>query len=93
MLTLPVLIVGYSDSDGSWLIQNSNGTAWGENGRARIPYTNDCGIRKKVTTLIITNFNDNLEVTVDVNSLMHSTESGGLEGWQIALIVVSVTSH
>lgn len=33
-----MLIVGYDDADGTWLIRNSWGTQWGEGGYARVPY-------------------------------------------------------
>lgn len=33
-----MLIVGYDDADGTWLIRNSWGTKWGEGGYARVPY-------------------------------------------------------
>lgn len=33
-----MLVVGYDDADGSWLIRNSWGPAWGENGYARVSY-------------------------------------------------------
>jgi hypothetical protein len=38
-----VLIIGYSQLDGSWIIKNSWGTNWGDNGFARIPY-GECNI-------------------------------------------------
>ena len=33
-----MLIVGYDDADGTWLIRNSWGADWGEGGYARVPY-------------------------------------------------------
>ena len=33
-----MLIVGYDDAEGTWLIRNSWGTQWGEQGYARVPY-------------------------------------------------------
>ncbi len=38
-----VIVVGY-DSNGNYIIKNSWGTAWGENGFATISKDNDCGI-------------------------------------------------
>ncbi|MCP3915251.1 MAG: C1 family peptidase [bacterium] len=34
-----MLIVGYDDADGTWLIRNSWGADWGDGGYARIPYS------------------------------------------------------
>lgn len=39
-----VVIVGYDDASGVWIVRNSWGTSWGEEGYFRIPYKNDSGV-------------------------------------------------
>jgi C1A family cysteine protease len=44
-----VTIVGYDDEEQCWIVKNSMGTAWGENGYFRIAMgTNECQIEKEV---------------------------------------------
>lgn len=54
-----VLIVGYSQLDGTWIIKNSWGTGWGDNGFARVPY-GECNI--------FPNPNQDLLIYVKVNA-------------------------
>ncbi len=47
-----VAIVGYDDADQCWIIKNSWGPDWGENGYFRIAAgTNECGIEDEVYTV------------------------------------------
>ncbi|KAL4464683.1 hypothetical protein ABPG74_011244 [Tetrahymena malaccensis] len=39
-----VLLVGYNSTEGSWLVKNSWGTNWGENGYIRLKDGNTCGL-------------------------------------------------
>ena len=38
-----VVVVGY-DSDGNWIVKNSWGTGWGENGYAVVSKNTNCAI-------------------------------------------------
>jgi C1A family cysteine protease len=49
-----VLLIGF-DINGNWIIKNSWGPEWGENGFATISVSNDCGLIKYVYSLKITN--------------------------------------
>lgn len=42
-----VMIYGY-DSSGNWLVKNSWGTSWGNDGFAVLSGTNDCGVTQYV---------------------------------------------
>lgn len=44
------MIVGYT-ADGHWIIKNSWGTAWGDNGFAIIDKDADCGLKYRVYEL------------------------------------------
>lgn len=45
-----VTLVGY-DSNGNWIIKNSWGTGWGQNGYATISNSNDCALTAYVYQL------------------------------------------
>ena len=54
-----VLLIGYNDTDNSWLIKNSWDTTWGEAGYMRLSYTNDCGISSLLGNLKFSSYNAN----------------------------------
>ena len=47
-----VLLIGYEDS-GTWIVKNSWGTGWGENGYIRLAAGNTCGIADHAITVNI----------------------------------------
>jgi hypothetical protein len=47
-----VLLYGW-DSSGSWLIKNSWGVDWGENGFMRLAPARNCGINKEIAIKIV----------------------------------------
>ena len=84
-----MLVVGYnSTGDGYWIIKNSRGTTWGEQGYMRLAFSNDCGLVLRVTYINYTVYYINPKTTVDVG-----THDEGLEAWQIVLIVAGVLLH
>ena len=48
LLSYAVQVVGYSSSGNYWIVKNSMGTEWGQNGFGKISMntTKDCGIRR-----------------------------------------------
>ena len=54
-----VLLVGYNDTEGSWLIKNSWDNNWGEGGYMRLSYSRDCGLSSLLGNIKFTSFNAN----------------------------------
>jgi C1A family cysteine protease len=46
-----VLLIGYDEK--SWIVKNSWGTKWGENGYIRLKMVNECGILQEATYPIL----------------------------------------
>lgn len=46
-----VQVIGYNQNDRYFLVKNSMGTDWGEEGYARISMENDCGLTRFVTVV------------------------------------------
>jgi hypothetical protein len=59
-----VLLVGYDDATGSWLIKNQWGTDWGESGYIRLAYNKDCGLSSLAGVIEFSNENADPKVTV-----------------------------
>ena len=72
-----VLLVGYNDTDGYWLIKNSWDTTWGENGFIKVSYNNDCGISYLLGNVqfTATSYNANPEVVITDSSLLFGNAS------------------
>ena len=60
-----VLLYGYT-SNGDWLIKNSWGTDWGNNGTMILSKNYDCGMSSDVAILTVANKNTNVEVNMNI---------------------------
>ena len=61
-----VLLYGYT-ADGDWLIKNSWGTDWGNNGTMVLSSTYDCGMSTDIAYITVSNKNTNVEVNMTIN--------------------------
>lgn len=64
LLNHAVLLVGYDDATGSWLIKNQWGSEWGESGYIRVAYTSDCGLSSLAGVIEFSSENADPKVTV-----------------------------
>lgn len=72
-----VLLVGYDSTH--WIIKNSWGTGWGDNGYAYINKNSDCGISKYVYVLAL-NVSTVQTSTATFNTTMKDSKSNGWNG-------------
>lgn len=70
-----VLLVGYNDTESSWLIKNQWSNVWGEAGYIRISYNADCGLSSLLGNIVFTSYNANPNITVS-SSLLFSNGKG-----------------
>jgi hypothetical protein len=59
-----VLLYGW-DSSGSWLIKNSWGVDWGENGFMRLAPARNCGINKEIATIHFNGIHETPYIDID----------------------------
>ena len=71
-----VLLVGYNDATGSWLLKNQWTSSWGESGYMRVSYSRDCGLTSLLGNVVFSTYNANPSVTVDSSLLFSNGGSG-----------------
>lgn len=77
-----LLLVGYTETH--WILKNSWGESWGENGFGYVSKAKDCGIRSWVTVVTVNDtapqtIQDNITLTVNM------TDSKG-DGWNLNIL-------
>lgn len=89
-----VLLVGYTRTH--WIVKNSWGTSWGDNGYGYIPKSNDCGLSRYVNVAIV-NFKSRVSSTSpllatssasnSINLTIIMTDSSG-DGWNGNVLLI-----
>ena len=59
-----MLLVGYNDKERYWLVKNSYGPRWGDNGFIKISYDRDCGVSTVLTNFRFTTRNANPQIDI-----------------------------
>ena len=54
-----VLLVGYDDTEQAWIIKNSWGADWGDQGYIKISYSADCALKRWVDNIRFNTINSN----------------------------------
>jgi hypothetical protein len=80
-----VLLVGYNDTEQSWLLKNQWDKDWGEQGYIRVWYFRDCGLSYLLGNIEFTSYFSNPSVTIEQPQLLVINQNNAEIGMSLIL--------